>query len=671
MNGLLDLTLTHAEEQKIHTPKQEWSDSFAWKVLCQDFEAAMEYRRTHEQRWELADRLYVGYKRQKVWEGTKIPRASIPIFVVFQQIESLLPKVLSALFSEKPSWFESTALPMTSASQALAARDLLMYQFEEGRRLKNQSIREVFRRSIKSGLIYGNGIVEMEWLDMVKSIPRYSRERVPITERYPYRDSEIELPNGKFRYEVQQKDTEKRYQLPLLSYVSLKDFWIEANCPSPQIQQARCAGTRALTTADFIKSLRGQPGYDIPSDIDLLTLAKHKPSRQSDLTKSSTDMWRGNLWYPQQDTTLDPGGKLIEVVTYYSADRCVWALNPNDVNGRIIYNKRNRYGFIPFFNAFYTDVLDRFYGMAVTDVVEGEHRLQGDVLDARIDELALNIHRGVVKKRGSQIPAYQLRRKPGRITEAENPKEDVVFEDNRPVLDQAFVEVAASEQRSQKWSGITDLAFSGMGAGAAGNSANRTAMGIGTQTSGAMSRAMYLVENIEDTFVEPILTFAHMLNQLFLDPDAVIPIVGQEIDPIEILNADVQFTMRASAKMQAKQALLQTFPLLVQTFLNPVFMQALQRQGQTVDVQEFSTMLLDTTGYRPRGKFVRPLNEQEQAALKQAQESESNVELTKQRERMQAMAQMQDQKAEAKVQEVIVGKALDMAQSANEEETPA
>jgi hypothetical protein len=416
---LTDAVLTPAEEQKIHTPEQEWSDAFALKIVTADFDAAQQYRRYHDQRWELADRLYFGWEKQKTWEGTKIPRSSLGMFVVFQQIESLLPKVLSTIFSDTP-WFEVGPQPGTSGLQAMAARDLMLYQMELARRRKNQSMREVMRRCIKSGFMYGCGIFEMGWSDYTQKRINRHRQMVPELAMHPQYG--VPVATGNVYPQIVEQNIEKRHQTPRFNYVSIKDFFIDPNCPSPQVQEARFACTRAYVTVDELKAKRGADGFTIPADELLNVMAKHKPSRQSDVTKAASEAARGNNWQPQMDSSTDPGSKRIEVVTYWTADRCVWVANPGDETARVLYNEKNDYGFIPLFNAFYTDALDRFYGLSVVDVTEGEHRLQGAIINARVDELALSIHSARVKKRGSSIPAYQLRRRPGQIIEAETRK---------------------------------------------------------------------------------------------------------------------------------------------------------------------------------------------------------------------------------------------------------
>src|SRR5262245_48370507 len=106
------MPLTTAEQQ-IKDPTDPWSTDLACKIAVQDFHAAERYRnQNHDWRWRVADELYLAWVAQKYWEGTKIPRASMPVFLVFQQVESLLPKLMSAIFADEP-WFQADPGPNT------------------------------------------------------------------------------------------------------------------------------------------------------------------------------------------------------------------------------------------------------------------------------------------------------------------------------------------------------------------------------------------------------------------------------------------------------------------------------------------------------------------------------------------------------------------------------
>ena len=84
------------EDKNVLTAAEPWSDSWALDRVKQDFNLAENYRTaSHDWRWRNADELYLAWCSQKYWEGTRVPRSSLGIYVALQQIESLLPKLIS------------------------------------------------------------------------------------------------------------------------------------------------------------------------------------------------------------------------------------------------------------------------------------------------------------------------------------------------------------------------------------------------------------------------------------------------------------------------------------------------------------------------------------------------------------------------------------------------
>ena len=155
-----DLTLTQQQETTIVTDPQEWSNDFALKVAVRDFEAWEKYRTyNHDRRFREAERLITGWKEKKYWEGTKVQRSAVPVFIALQEIEVLQSRLIDQVFSDDPP-FAVNPLAGTSVEQAFAVRDLLASQMRDlGMPGKFLTIRELFRRANKSALTYGGGII--------------------------------------------------------------------------------------------------------------------------------------------------------------------------------------------------------------------------------------------------------------------------------------------------------------------------------------------------------------------------------------------------------------------------------------------------------------------------------------------------------------------------------
>lgn len=533
----------------------------------------------------------------------------------------MLPKLLGEIFANDP-WFEAEALGATTPDQARQWRLLLHDQLDRTR------VREVFRRCIKSALLYGNGIMKISWV---------LREREHL-EWLPKMQQNVQ--NGRvtgFRRVLDKQTKRKIENRPQLEYVSLTDFYIDPNCFSPQVTDARYVIQRKLVSVDDLIAMRPLKEYKIPADdARLFEWARNKPAVQGDNTKSSAELYRMGFWQPTIDQSVDPSAARIEILEYQTDNRFVLVANREHA----ILNIPNSYGFKTFYDVFYADVLDRFYALGICDVVEGEQRLQVALLCGRLDEVSVSLHRPLVKKMGVKVPQSQNRVKPGQQWEAENPKDDFVFLDIPNITASAYLETQASELRVQKTTGVTDLAVLGTPS-SGGNSAARTATGVGVQAQASSSRLKYIVENIEDTFIEPMLNDLVKLNQMF-------PPIGSTLGDTVALSR-VSLSMRASAKMQSRMALLQTFPLIFQTMANPALVAEMAIEGKALDWEELFRVLTDMTGYRSRGSFIRQLSQEEMKARQQPPPEEM-LRMQMQRERIEGQERIQGQKLESQSQ---------------------
>lgn len=614
MNTVLE-PLTGAQEQKVHRPEEQWTDEFAGKVVRQDIMLSEADRtRNHDWRWSNADELYLAYVRQKYWEGTKIPRSSLGVHTAFEQVESMVPKVVSAIFGN-PDWFEADPLPGTTPDQARHTKWIMLAQLED----KRVNAKEVFRRAIKSGYIYGNGIIEQGWIrrGFIEQIPEFFEIDEMGRTFHPLLGW-IGEPTGRKRTVMRwlRKWTEENY--PYVKYTPLAQFYIDKNATSPIVEEARWCAVREYVTVDFMDRLRDNPEFNIPDRPTLIQMAKHRVQAQADITMSAVDFYKRKMWEPYTEGSVDPGSHRFELFRYYTKERSVWMGNRNFV----FHNRPNKYGFKPFYNIFYTDVPNRFYGLGVPDVVEGEQRLQAGIINGRIDELHLALHPHTIKKRGKSIPSYSLRRRPGGVTEADDPGKDVVREEVPNITSDAHHEVAASENRVQKITGGSDLALLGAPT-MRGNSANRTATGVNQQAQATEGRIHGITDTLENTALETMLYNHANLNSRFLRPDQRDQFLGENqeqlvMDPRMIIPARLKFKIRASSKMRARQTLVAMFPLFAQTILNPEWLALLaKQQRKTIDVEEFFQMVLDATVYSHRRSLFRDLTPEEIQGMNQ------------------------------------------------------
>jgi hypothetical protein len=656
--GLAPLTTEERDNPKLPTDK--WSDEYAAKIALGDFKKAEAYRSiNHDWRFRTSDQLYLAWTQRKTWEGTKIPRSSVGIFLALEQIEALLPNVVLALFPDNNRLpFDVEPEPGSTPAQAAAVRDLISWQLQDiGEPGKYLTLREIARRAYKSSYIYGNGLVEFGVLDRNITRNHFTRTDIPIrqTIAHPLTGEPVAVPTGQFRSVVQRQLTTQHVVRPTLSNVDIRDFYWDPNCNSHNPNDGGFCATRHLLSVNKLLEYQGTDGFNIPNASDLAKLSQIKTMTQGDSSKMNQEAFRGMTYQPTIDYSTDPSQARVEVIRYWQANRHVWLI------GRqwVAYNQPNQFGMLPFLDAFYVDVPGRFAGLSICDLVEGDQKLAEAIVNARIDELNLMIHRPLIVKEGRAFSASQQRLRPGVVWKVEDPQNDVKWMDSKPVTQDAYIEVDALERRVQKKTGVTDLAVLGTPS-SGGNSANRSATGVSTQASASGQRIQYHVENAEDQFIVPALNVIHALNQIFLPLDEMQQVLGAEgqlvqIDPVEVVNAGVRFRMNASSKMRIKAALAQGgIGLLLQSILNPELDSLAFQQGMRIDFAQVQRLINDTFGLAPMALWTQ-MNPQEQQQAMQLKMAPFMMKMQEQNARLQSQQQVAGDKDETH----LIGKLID------------
>lgn len=655
-------SLTTAEATTITPANTQWTDEFAKKIALADFNKAATFRnQNHDRRFRESNRLITGWTEKKTWEGTRIPRSALPVYIALQEIQVLLPRVLSVIFDD-PNPFEAYPEPGSTLEQAFAVKALLGSQLRDiGKPGQFLTARELCRRAYESALTYGAGPIEIGW--WMQSIDRtvYDRRAVAdtVTVPHPITAEPVQVPNGQLHFEIANRQEKYQVSRPYAQNVQIEDFYIDPNCPSPNPQDALYTATRHLIPIREIKTYANLPGFKIPTDKQLLELAHSKGATIGDTSKQMQESYRGNMYQPGQDQSADPELARVEMIRYWRKDRYVWILGRE----HLMCNEPNPYGIIPHINSFYTNYLGRFYGFSICDLVEGDHKLAQNIINNRVDELNLILHAPLVRKRGAFVGASGRRFHPGANWEVLNdPTTDIVRMEMGAVNPTAFAEVQALEQRVQKLTGNTDAAAYGV-ASAGGDSSARTAHGIAAKQSAANSRVEYQVENFEDQFFEPLLYIFLALDKKYLDPQQLVQLMGQdgqliELDPLTVLNASVRFEVRASAKMRMRHSMQSGgFQALAQTYLNPGFVQNMHQVGMTLDMKNLDMIACDTFNI-PQKSLMRPMTPQEQQQLQQQQAMELMSKMQLQQARLDSNTQNQDAKDETALLKTLFTKML-------------
>jgi hypothetical protein len=665
-----------ATPAQIIDPQQQnsWDAARASKIALGNYRVSQTYRSQNtELRYRRSMELYLAATNPKYWPGTKVPSSSMPIYMALAQIEALLPHIDQALFGTGLP-FGVTAFPGTSPDEARAKEALMRWQLlfldPTVGPVPHTSLREIFRQGCKGSLIFGNSIVEMGWLCSQQKKNRYDRMLVPnrriISD--PMTGEPRPILDG-YRWQVSESPYTESISKPTAQHVPNSDFYWDPACPTQNIHGARYCARRQFPTVSQLLGYQGQPGFTIPDRAVLIEASKHKNSTQADSTKQMSEASRGKSYIPTMEYNENPDLCRVEVIRYYQTDRAIWVIpgceSIVELKDQPLYNAPNEYQMLPFLTGSYIDVPNRWEGLSLCELVDGDQQLAKEILDAMIDELNLWAHPPIVRNKQmmSAVAPSQRRMRPGVEWEVEGDvRQAVTRMDPGTINVNANMQVDAIDRRVTRTTGNSDMAVMAAPS-AGGDSSMRTATGVAARQTSSNTRIQYQVVNLEDQVLTPLLYFIDHLNRRFLDPETVQEVLGPDGQFITVANADVmnaecQFEMQAARKMRQRNSLASGgLQVIMETYLNGPFLQLMADQGKKVNVLEISNLTCDTLGIAPRSMIIDMTPQEIQQRQQQAQQADM-IRMQMQRERLEAAAANQQDANETKTQIALVNKLL-------------
>jgi hypothetical protein len=572
------MTPTHHEIDLNSAPVkfsgQSIDDDMALSLVMSTFDKYSRYRQnSHEERWKLADALYCGVMPARYWEGTEIPRSSIPVAIVMEQIEAVIPIITNSLFNQSRDWFQVEPMAGTSLQEARQVQERLCYLLETPRDSAGSvTARKELDLAIKQLLLYGNGGISIE----------------------------IDANTGD----------------PTVRWSDIRDIYIDPACKTPNIDDGRSSVYRTTLTIEQLESMRGQDGINLPPKDMLMLFADNMGHESADNVKMFGEAIRGGNYQPSDALRSDFNAKkAVELLIYTDEARIIWVLDKRWV----MFNGENENRFQPYAFAPCIPIPGRWHAMSFADALEMEQKYAQAILNGKLDELALSLNPPRVTKRRNGSVASRQYLRPGLQIESENPKEDYQFILPQGLAQNGWQEMSWIQAAAERKTGATSIVTSGQ---PVRSNASRTTAGIQAQQAGPTARIQRIVEMIEDYLIVPMLYKMQAMDSANAVEGAPLnglnPENGEstEVNP-SALGKNVRYRMMASSRMLTQSKLAQVIPFLSQYIMNGAFMGQLAKAGKTVDFEEFFNMVQDSTGTKQSYKLVRSLTEEEKAAMSQ------------------------------------------------------
>jgi len=134
----------------------------------------------------------------------------------------------------------------------------------------------------------------------------------------------------------------------------------------------------------------------------------------------------------------------------------------------------------------------------------------------------------------------------------------------------------------------------------------------------------------------------------------MVKILGPEmqqmtVDPVEIFNASVKFSITASGKMKIRQSMASGgLGLILQTYMNPELQQEALQSGKIIDFEQIDSLVCQTYGLPPMSlwRTATPQEIQQIMAMKMAPQQ---AEMAKQQARLDSATQNRQESDETKL----------------------
>jgi hypothetical protein len=459
------------------------------------FKRAESWRQPREEKWK---RWYQNY-RSYVTEP-KADRSNLFIPWSFSVIETLMPRIIEALFATRP-YLEAIPQEEKDEATAKAMTQLLDYQCEK------IDIVDKFTRHVKEALMYGTAWVKVPW--------RYETQ-AKKERKYISLPMGIRVPFGFGTKNIVAWDD------PDIELVDICDIYHDPE--GTNVDDCEWIIHRVYRTLDDLRRLEKQGTY---KNID-----------QIKDTGSNIDSFRDDrlksIGFADDDGVENDNNK-VELLEYWEDGRVVVVAN----RSVIIRDEENPFwhGKKPFVATVPVPIPHEFEGVSVLETIEHLQAELNTTRNQRIDNVSLVINRMWLKSEVCHVNPSELVSRPNGIINIQGDiagLQPLVVPD---VTGSAYQEEQVIERNIQEVTGLYDPSR--------GQALNRktTATEITSLQDAANYRFRLMIRLIETTGLSKIGDLMVQLNQQYIDRSRVVRITGDsgrkwvKLSPEEIQGA--------------------------------------------------------------------------------------------------------------------------------------
>lgn len=543
-------------------------DVTALQIVTQDVILGEQYvnSKRQPQQWLSADNAYRGLVQSQPWPGSDVPRSNISTFTVLEAVESLMPTVHLAFFSDRQP-FLLEPMGKTSPESARAQEKMLMWAVHES------GFKEEIRRALKQWLLYGFTVVKWGWKTESRTRKSYAR--------------------GEAGKGVVKKNAEA-YEIshPTIGVVDLRQIFVDPSLKEQDCRKAQWVCAQVYVTARDLDAMRSDDTYhNIPTQDQLKEILSRREEPTADSAQGSKYTVNRDLQaMPEtQKSATDPLSQPLELLEYTTDDRVFTVLQQKIV----IRNTPNDFDKKNFLSCAFVDTLFAMYGFGVAKLGIGEQMFQSGVLNKWIDSLALVLNPAYQLKKGLGPGTQNISVAPGKIINESGELTPLL---TQSITKEALDAISTSETRLAKRIGSN-------GGDNMPTQAMRTAEGVNSFNQGVVDKLQYCIENFADMIFVPALEAFLEVCKDNLQPDDINKILSDadgkayEGDILDVYNGSCQVQVLSSTKLASRRAAAQLLPMLLQVIEAGPVQTALAAQNKKFNFVELLDEALNLTGW--------------------------------------------------------------------------
>lgn len=604
--------------------------------------------------WRTIDILYDSPRQFATFEGSQTQKAAINRFILCQHVNSLHPKFTEGLFYDD-QYFITIPTPGAD-NDVVRARSAVMRE-----QLKEMKFEDEVGQGTFQQILHGTGIWKWGLRREEEVFYSYKAKEPAPTQQGPMGETLTVETDASLTFEEIEN---KRWVIkPFFENREIRGVLVDPKLKVPDIRCAKFVIDKYYLNLAELLDLAKNPDYDLPDEETLkewITNPKEDPAMLGNMDSqpgSPTIAGQGSPdWF---STSEDPYQDSLMVLERWDKYKVITTLN----NKKVIQNRPNPYGVIPFYSANFYNRIRSFWGIGDGKIVGNDQRLQQGLENGGIALLQLILDPPFVTNEDQFVLTQNTRlRKGGNIKVKGDVKTAIMpLEMPRLPLGELSAFIGMSKASAEAADGMNEMFTGGSmpGPGSGGkSSATRNATGAAGIIQANASKLMGPVGRFCNQVFIPWIYQLDQLNRRFImtTPEGVRQFKAILADKFgkdykfpadQFLSGRVEFDVLAGSHLAAKKAMASSLPIIISILESPNMQQQLVKYaGKYIDPEELLNMLMESTNWRNQHTLFKKVSPEMQAAEQQGeQNSKANQAVQLQTLKGQQADQLQHTKA--------------------------